>query len=137
MRAKKIAESKVGFAAENKQKSEEFLMDCCCRFGFPKDVTPVTRLEFEKVWVGPGEDDTMDPLELLQILEKDWEEKVKEYPAAQQPFLIRKWRRDFLQSTKCKVLYRRGPDDQWTNPFNTLIIRAWSANMDLQWITNM
>ncbi|XP_071476043.1 uncharacterized protein [Diadema antillarum] len=39
-------------------------------------------------------------------------------------------------ATKEDIVMRRDPKDIWVNQYNPFLLRAWNANMDLQYITN-
>ncbi|XP_071965644.1 uncharacterized protein [Antedon mediterranea] len=40
-------------------------------------------------------------------------------------------------ATEEKIVIKRNPQDVWVNQYNPSLLRAWNANMDIQYITNV
>ena len=39
-------------------------------------------------------------------------------------------------AAKTTFVYKRDPKDSWVNPYNPRLVRAWNANMDIQYVVD-
>ena len=118
-----------------KKTMKHMLADAQCRFHYPRQERPQTRLVYEPLTIGKGKDKIKrDPRDVLKEKMADWEREGLEAGMSpeQATMHVRTKRRNFLQSCKITVEYKRSKADLYTNMYNSGILRAWGANMDIQ-----
>ncbi|XP_071943751.1 uncharacterized protein [Antedon mediterranea] len=114
-----------------------------CRFNFPRqpsEKTFVMRLIVDKN--NDDKDATKQAKELLTKV-KDAVSNEETYQKAKELFQsLGITQNAFEDANNCiateeKIVIKRNPQDVWVNQYNPSLLRAWNANMDIQYITNV
>ncbi|XP_076858467.1 uncharacterized protein LOC143512266 isoform X2 [Brachyhypopomus gauderio] len=121
-----------------------------CRFGFPKPPMPTTMITRPR----PPPPDTDSDEENTEIdeqaqakvnLQTVWDllnDKKQQFESITE--LLEKVNMSYQDykrsveslSTSSQIIMERAPKDCWVNGYNPLLLRAWNANMDIQFILN-
>ncbi|CAJ1069182.1 uncharacterized protein LOC115579693 [Xyrichtys novacula] len=111
-----------------------------CRFGFPKQPVPKTTIIRPGAIVDEATDLALT--EKLATLNRLLHEPTTaslsfEQLLAKCEFTKEEYHRCLQSKTNgSQVMLKRGPKDVWVNGYNPYLLKAWNANMDIQFILN-
>ncbi|XP_071943845.1 uncharacterized protein [Antedon mediterranea] len=115
-----------------------------CRFNFPRQPSGNTFVMRPTI-VDKDNDDNDDNKQATELLTsvKDAVTNEETYKNAIELFQsLGITQSAFEKANNCvateeKIVIKRNPQDVWVNQYNPSLLRAWNANMDIQYITNV
>ncbi|XP_071963825.1 uncharacterized protein [Antedon mediterranea] len=115
-----------------------------CRFNFPRQPSGNTFVMRPTI-VDKDNDDNDDNKQAMELLTsvKDAVTNEETYKNAIELFQsLGITQSAFEKANNCvateeKIVIKRNPQDVWVNQYNPSLLRAWNANMDIQYITNV